>query len=74
MEIVAGCLDSIWEDLARPDLVIYDKGCALQRYRLHHPDDSWFELVTSLIVDMVLPRFRPALRCRYIWSCVGLQY
>ena len=43
MEVVAGCVDSILEDPAsRSDLIFYDKGCALRRYRLHHPDDSWF--------------------------------
>ena len=42
VEIAAGCLDCIWEDPAsRPDLTFYDKGRALRRYRLHHPDDSW---------------------------------
>ena len=42
MEVVAGYLDIIWEDPAsRPDLIFYNKGCALQRYRLQHPDDSW---------------------------------
>ena len=44
MEVVAGCLDSIWEDPAsRPDLIFYDNACRLRRYRLHHPDDSWLD-------------------------------
>ena len=42
VEVVAGCLDSIWKDPAsRPGLIFYDKGCALRRYLLNHPDDSW---------------------------------
>ena len=50
MEVVAGCLDSIWEGPAsRPGLIVYDKGCALRRYRLNHPDDSW--LGTRHLVD-----------------------
>ena len=49
-EVVAGCLDSIWEDPAgRPKLVFYDKSCALLCYRLHHPNDSW--LGTRHFVD-----------------------
>ena len=50
MEVLAGCLDSIWEDPAsRPDLISYDKGFALRRYPLNHPDDSW--LGTRHFVD-----------------------
>ena len=50
MEAVAGCLDSIWVDLASwPELIFYDKGCALRGYRLNHPDDSW--LRTRHFVD-----------------------
>ena len=50
VKVVAGCLDSIWEDPAgRPGLIFYDKGCAPRRYRLHHPDDSW--LGTRHFVD-----------------------
>ena len=50
MDVVAGCLVSIWEDPAsRPELIFYDKDCALRRYRLNHPDDSW--LGTRRFVD-----------------------
>ena len=50
MEVVAGCLDSIWDDPAsRPEVIFYDKGCALRRYRLNHADDSW--LGTRHFVD-----------------------
>ena len=63
MEVVAGCLDSIWEDPAnRPELIFYDNACRLPRYRLHHPDDSW--LGTRHFVDMFFSRFRQALPCR----------
>ena len=49
-EVVAGCLDSIWEDPAsRPQLIFYDKGFALRRYRLSDPDDSY--LGSRHIVD-----------------------
>ena len=42
VEVVAGCLDSIWEDpVPRPDFIFYDKGWALRRYWLHHPDHFW---------------------------------
>ena len=41
-EVVAGCLNTIWENSAsRPELIFYEKGCALRRYRLNHPDDLW---------------------------------
>ena len=50
MEVVAGCLGSIWEDPAsRPELMFYDKDCALRCYRLNHPDDCW--LGTRQFVD-----------------------
>ena len=50
MEVVTGCLDSIWEDPAsRPELIFYDKGCALRRHRLNDPVDSW--LGTRHFVD-----------------------
>ena len=65
MEVVAGCLDSIWEDPASlPGLIFYGKGCALRRYRLRNPKTPGWELITSLTGNMVLSQFRQALRCR----------
>ena len=50
MEVVAGFLDSILEDPAsRPQLIVYDEGCALRRYLCNHRDDSW--LGTPQFVD-----------------------
>ena len=42
MEAVTSCRDSICEDPARrSEVIVYDKGCALRRYRLNFPDGSW---------------------------------
>ena len=72
MEVVTGCLDSIWEDSAsRLGLIFYDKGCALQHYFI--PTTPGLEFVTSLTGHTVFSRFRQAFRCLY-WSCVGLRY
>lgn len=43
-------LSNIWADPStRPDVMFYDRGCAIRRYLINNPDPLW--AMTRFIVD-----------------------